>query len=132
MPKFRRLQLLQELLFYISRQYAGDPDLDQTEPRRQMLEIDPSLDAETLPRAYSSGPIDWQTFISPLPTHASWGHGWSLLCDVLIRMPLCVFLRLVNIPYFTPDVHRYMAHRVLRNLPPTHLPEDVVSCLFWK
>ncbi|KAF0314554.1 General transcription factor 3C polypeptide 1 [Amphibalanus amphitrite] len=171
-PKFRRLQMLQELLFYISRDYAGNTQLDQTEPRRQMLAMDPELDPETLPRAYTNN-IDWMTFIgplpthashqysqlpthasqysplpthasqysplpthasqySPLPTHASWGRGWSLLCDVLIRMPLCIFLRMVNIPYFTPTVHRYMAHRVLRNLPPTHLPEDVVSCLFWK
>ncbi|XP_043222103.1 general transcription factor 3C polypeptide 1-like isoform X2 [Amphibalanus amphitrite] len=130
-PKFRRLQMLQELLFYISRDYAGNTQLDQTEPRRQMLAMDPELDPETLPRAYTNN-IDWMTFIGPLPTHASWGRGWSLLCDVLIRMPLCIFLRMVNIPYFTPTVHRYMAHRVLRNLPPTHLPEDVVSCLFWK
>ena len=69
-PKFRRLQLLQELLFYISREYAGDPELDQTEPRRQMLAMDPGLDLDTLPRAYTSN-IDWHTFISPLPTHAS-------------------------------------------------------------
>ena len=130
-PKFRRLQLLQELLFYISWLYTGDPELDQTEPRRQMVLLDPALDPETLPRAYTST-VGLQTFISPLPTHASWGPGWSLLCDVLIRMPLCVFLRLVNISFFTPTVHRYMAHRVLRNLPPTHLPEDVVSCLSWK
>ena len=70
MPKFRRLQLLQELLFYISRLYTGDPELDQTEPRRQMALLDPALDPETLPRAYTST-VGWQTFISPLPTHAS-------------------------------------------------------------
>ena len=70
MPKFRRLQLLQELLFYMSREYVGDPELDQSEPRRQIRAIDPDLEPESLPHAYTAA-VDWQTFISPLPTHSS-------------------------------------------------------------
>ena len=70
MPKFRRLQLLQELLFYISREYTGDPELDQKEPRAQMAALDPDLDLDTLPHAYTNT-VGWQTFVSPLPTHSS-------------------------------------------------------------
>ena len=35
----------------------------------------------------------------PLPAHEGWGAGWCLISDVLVRLPLSIFVKLVSLTY---------------------------------
>jgi general transcription factor 3C polypeptide 1 len=43
-----------------------------------------------------------------------WKDGWCLMCDVLLRLPLSVFVKMVNISIEIPGLERYLAHPILQ------------------
>ena len=43
--------------------------------------------------------LSWRSFVPPLPAHEGWGPGWCLISDVLVRLPLSIFVKLVSLTY---------------------------------
>ena len=68
-------------------------------------------------------------FIPPLPNHMISEAGWAFVCDVLLRLPLCVFVRLVSVNYINKDVEELLAHPLKKNLLVKHLPPFVRQTL---
>ena len=127
-PKFVKMRELHLLLYYLIYGYSGDPELDQGATREQ-LQTAGVLSEEvgeemTSMRLYSSQ-VSWKMFIPPLPAHQGWGLGWCLMCDVLLRLPLSVFVKLVNITQEIPGLLEYLNHPVRRNYLIRTLPHQI-------
>jgi len=126
-PKFVRMRELHLLLFYLSKDYTGDTDLDQFQALKSLQDRD-QLSQEDIRelskcQMYMSNP-DWRMFIPPLPKHSDWKENWCLMCDVLLRLPLSMFVKLVHITFEVPGLQEYLEHPVkqhmlIRNLPST-------------
>lgn len=53
----------------------------------------------------------WTRHIPPLPFHREFGHGWALVSDILLCLPLSVFVQIVQVSY-----------KVSRGAPPAGPP----------
>ena len=127
-PKFVKMRELHLLLYYLIYGYTGDPELEQ-ETTRANLQCPGALTEEVMEemtdrRLYSSS-VSWKMFIPPLPAHQGWGLGWCLMCDVLLRLPLSVFVKLVNITQEIPGLQEYLNHPVRRNYLIRTLPHSI-------
>ena len=71
-------------------------------------------------------------FLSPLPAHNGWGPGWSFLCDILLRLPLSIFVKLVNITYEIEGIDEYLKHRVKQHYLLNNLPKKILDGLLYK
>ena len=116
------------LLYYLIYGYSGHPELDQAATRAQLLSsgvLTEELVEEMAGRRLYSSSVSWKMFIPPLPAHQGWGLGWCLMCDVLLRLPLSVFVKLVNITQEIPGLQEYLNHPVRRNYLIRTLPHSI-------
>lgn len=70
-------------------------------------------------------------FIEPLPEHRGWGEGWSFLCDILLRLPLSTFVKVVNITYQVQGLEEYLGHPIKKHFLLKHLPMEVRQGLIY-
>ena len=127
-PKFVKMRELHLLLYYLIYGYSGHPELDQAATRAQLLSsgiLTEDLVEEMAGRRLYSSSVSWKMFIPPLPAHQGWGLGWCLMCDVLLRLPLSVFVKLVNITQEIPGLQEYLNHPVRRNYLIRTLPHSI-------
>lgn len=61
-------------------------------------------------------------FIPPLPNHMNTESGWAFVCDILLRLPLCIFVRLVSVTYTSGEIQEFLNHPLKRNLLVKYLP----------
>ncbi|KAJ9600248.1 hypothetical protein L9F63_009473, partial [Diploptera punctata] len=130
-PKFVRMQILHQYLFYLLYSYTGKEDLDQEAAVKHVREIDNSMTdeiASEMSQIYLEE-LSWKTFIPPLPKHAGWPEGWTIMCDVLLRLPLYIFVRVVNVSYVLPDLEEYLSHPIRKFYLVKHLPTHLRNAL---
>ena len=127
-PKFVKMRELHLLMFYLIYGYNGEADLDQAETVEQMKTagiVDEAVVEEMSRMTLYTSQVSWKMFIPPLPAHQGWGLGWCLMCDVLLRLPLSVFVKLINITIEVPGLHDYLSHPVRRNYLIRTLPHNI-------
>ncbi|XP_058013284.1 general transcription factor 3C polypeptide 1 isoform X3 [Ahaetulla prasina] len=64
----------------------------------------------------------WKRHIPPLPVHREFGHGWALVSDLLLCLPLSIFVQIVQVSYKVDNLEDYLMdslrkHTLIRNLP---------------
>jgi hypothetical protein len=133
-PKFVRLRVLHEHLFYVIRELTETEQLSN----RQVFELCKSLkikmsqnDITDMPPVYRNE-VSWKMFIPALPQHSNWPKGWALACDIILRMPLSVFVKLYNITYEIPELEEYLSHPIKRHFLLKYLPVSVRNVLLHK
>jgi len=123
-PKFIRMQTMHVLLFYLVYDHLGEPKLSQNQQievlRASGYEIDDKLIQE-FSTIYNTE-VSWKMFVPPLPKHNGWPDGWALMCDVLLGMPLSIFVKVHNITFIIPELDYYLNHPIrkhylIKNLP---------------
>ena len=65
-------------------------------------------------------------FIKKLPENPDWTDGWCLLRDVFHRMPLSVFVKIVNVNYRAEELDDYLNHPIKQHFPLMDLPCQVL------
>ncbi|XP_046395465.1 general transcription factor 3C polypeptide 1 isoform X2 [Ischnura elegans] len=123
-PKFVRMKLLHRFLFYLLYSYEGEKGLDQQQLIEKIILNGHVLDDELtqeLPTIYHPT-ICWKTFIPPLPEHLGFPGGWTFMSDWLLRIPLCIFVKIYNVTCEVPGLEEYLNHPIrqhylLRSLP---------------
>ncbi|XP_026830371.1 general transcription factor 3C polypeptide 1 [Ooceraea biroi] len=125
-PKFIRMQTMHVLLFYLVYDHPGVPKLSQHEQvevlRASGYKIDDKLVKE-FSTIYNTE-ISWKMFVPPLPKHSGWPDGWTLMCDVLLGLPLSIFVKVHNITFVIPELEYYLYHPIrkhylIKNIPVT-------------
>ena len=135
-PKFIRMRELHLLLFYLCRNFTGQK-LTQKEKSTLISDLksqDDSVmttevEAEIASFDIYQGQICWTMFISPLPSHQGWDDGWCLICDVLLRLPLSLFLMLVNVSFVIEGLQEYIEHPIRRHYLICQLPTKIANQL---
>lgn len=129
-PKFIRLRTLHEFLFYLVYAHRKNADLNQTEMIGR-LEADAfdTADIETMPHIWSDG-LSWKTFIPPLIPHDGFPNGWCLVSDCIFRMPLSVFIRIVNYAYKIRGLDEILTHPIKKHFLLQDLPVHIQQALF--
>ncbi|XP_063171074.1 general transcription factor 3C polypeptide 1 [Candoia aspera] len=64
----------------------------------------------------------WMHHIPPLPVHREFGHGWARVSDLLLCLPLSIFVQIVQVSYKVDNLEDYLMdplrkHTLIRDLP---------------
>ncbi|XP_011143807.1 general transcription factor 3C polypeptide 1 [Harpegnathos saltator] len=132
-PKFIKMQTIHVLLFYLVYAYNDVPKVSQEKQieilRTNGYEIDDNL-AKEFSTIYNTK-VSWEMFIPPLPKHGGWPEGWALMCDVLMGLPLSIFVKVFNIKYVIPELERYLSHPIRKHYLVKNLPADIRDALLY-
>ncbi|KAM9857030.1 general transcription factor 3C polypeptide 1 [Aulostomus maculatus] len=64
----------------------------------------------------------WKKFIPPVNRHKEYGSGWAMVGDLLLCLPLSVFIQIIQINYEVEGLEEYLndpvkQHHLIRTLP---------------
>ncbi|XP_034950383.1 general transcription factor 3C polypeptide 1 [Chelonus insularis] len=133
-PKFIRMQILHQFLYYLIYDHQGPLKI----PREQQIQslkmkgyqIDDELEKE-MGEIYNTQ-VGWKMFVPPLPDHNGWPLGWALMCDILLRIPLSIFLKIYRLPFFIPNLDFYINHSIRKHYLIKDLPTLLRNALLLK
>ncbi|RXN35951.1 general transcription factor 3C polypeptide [Labeo rohita] len=98
LPKMPRLRVVHSFLWYLIH---GHP-LRRSDPAEPLPEAPPTEgDAganEGQFRVYVKE-NNWKRYVPPIPLHKDFGYGWALISDVLVSLPLSIFMQVVQVNY---------------------------------
>lgn len=123
-PKFIRMQTMHILLFYLVYDHPGIPKLSQQEQIEILKSNDYEID-DNLIQEFSTIyniEVGWKMFVPPLPKHSGWPEGWALMCDVLLGLPLSIFVKVHNITFIIPELEHYLNHPIRKHYLVKNLP----------
>lgn len=132
-PKFLRMQALHIFLFYLVYDHPGDRILSKAEQIKILRNNDFNITeelAEEFSTIYTKD-ISWKMFIPPLPHYNGWPQGWALMCDVLLRLPLSIFLKIHYLSFEIPEIDRYINHPIRKHYLVKDLPTDIRNSLLY-
>ena len=135
-PKFIRMRELHLLLFYLCRNFTGrkkteEEKLTFIEEIKSLGNVEMTYEIENELSSIDiyQSEVCWTMFISPLPSHQGWDEGWCLICDVLLRLPLSLFLMLVNVSFVIEGLQEYIEHPIRRHYLICQLPSRIANQL---
>ncbi|XP_011252958.2 general transcription factor 3C polypeptide 1 [Camponotus floridanus] len=130
-PKFIRMQTMHILLFYLVYDHPGIPKLSQQEQIEILKSNDYEID-DNLIQEFSTIyniEVGWKMFVPPLPKHSGWPEGWALMCDVLLGLPLSIFVKVHNITFIIPELEHYLNHPIRKHYLVKNLPVTIRNTL---
>ncbi|XP_014614359.1 PREDICTED: general transcription factor 3C polypeptide 1 [Polistes canadensis] len=130
-PKFVRMQALHVLLYYLVYEHPGEDTLSKNEQiqllRANDFSITDSL-AQEMSKIYTTE-VGWKMFLPSLPQHNGWPKGWTLMCDLLLRIPLSIFLKVHSVPFIISGLEYYTNHPIRKHYLIKDLPMNIQSTL---
>ncbi|CAL7934994.1 unnamed protein product [Xylocopa violacea] len=131
-PKFIRMQVLHIFLFYLIYEHPGEQQIskeEQIKVLRNNFNITEEL-IEEFSTIYTKD-VSWKMFVPPLPQYTGWPRGWTLMSDVLLRLPLSIFLKIHYISFLIPDMDQYVNHPIRKHYLVRDLPLDIRNSLLY-
>lgn len=131
-PKFIRLRTLHEFMFYLAREHRTDTEpLNQEEVVTKLMKNYPDAfdDISELPTIWSPE-LGWKMFVPPLVVHTGFADGWCLLSDCIFRMPLSIFVKIINIVYEIKGLNEYISHPIKKHFLVKDIPIHLQQMLF--
>nr|CAI5861266.1 unnamed protein product [Callosobruchus analis] len=134
-PKFIRMRIFHEILYYLTyvNKSSKEP-LSHKEVRELFRSYSIELSEEELermPRIYCKE-LSWRTFISTLPEHKGWPSGWTLLLDVIMRLPVCMFVKVHSCTVECPQLFDILNHPIKRFYLVKDLPQAARNAILFK
>lgn len=130
-PKFVRLRTLHEFMFYLARQLKTTEPLNQVDIVTEWAETSPKLfhNVDEMPMVWHNE-IGWKMFVPPLIKHKGFDTGWCLLSDCLFRMPLSIFVKVINISYEIKGLDEFVSHPIKKHYLVKDIPIHLQQMLF--
>lgn len=128
-PKFLRMRIYHEFLYHIIYDLPEDTQPFDTEETLNIWRAnDVNINVDDLRNCIGPiySPVISETmFIPPLVRQPPYTIGWVILSDVLARLPLSIFLKLVNVNYKVPGLEEWMNDKIKRYVLVNNLPESL-------
>lgn len=126
-PKFLRMRIFHEFLYHIV--YESNDNItpvDTEETLQAWRANDNNIDVDDLRRSIGdiySSTICETMFIPPLVRQPPYSEGWIIFSDIIARLPLSIFLKVISINYKVPGLEEWMNDKVKRYVLFNQLPE---------
>lgn len=129
-PKFIKMRTLHEFMFYLL--YAEDKPVGVIKPLTAIEHwktLEPSVDYDDLlsnqmPPIYAAN-LNWKTFVPPLLPNTEFGDGWILMSDLALRLPLSLFLKMLNIKVEIVGLNEYLEHPIRKHFLLKYIPTAI-------
>uniref|UniRef100_A0A6V7I8R1 Uncharacterized protein n=1 Tax=Bracon brevicornis TaxID=1563983 RepID=A0A6V7I8R1_9HYME len=133
-PKFIRIQIIHIMLYYLIYDHPGPSNVPRAQQIQRLRANGYQIDEKTeraITTIYNSE-VNWKMFIPPLPIHNGFPHGWALMCDILLRLPLSIFLKIHKLPFAIPGLEYYIEHPIRKHFLVRNLPAPIRNGLMHK
>ncbi|NWV38569.1 TF3C1 factor, partial [Grantiella picta] len=74
----------------------------------------------------------WMRYIPPLPVHREFGFGWALVSDILLCLPLSVFVQIIQVSYKVEGLKEFLNDPLKKHTLIRFLPRPVRQQLLYK
>ncbi|NXI56567.1 TF3C1 factor, partial [Chloroceryle aenea] len=74
----------------------------------------------------------WMRYVPPLPVHREFGFGWALVSDILLCLPLSVFIQIVQVSYKVDGLEDFLDDPLKKHTLIRLLPRSVRQQLLYK
>ncbi|XP_075292633.1 general transcription factor 3C polypeptide 1 isoform X2 [Opisthocomus hoazin] len=74
----------------------------------------------------------WMRYVPPLPVHREFGFGWALVSDVLLCLPLSLFVQIVQVSYKVDGLEDFLNDPLKKHTLIRCLPRSVRQQLLYK
>ncbi|XP_064009165.1 general transcription factor 3C polypeptide 1 isoform X2 [Pogoniulus pusillus] len=100
-------------------------------------EVNPEIsaqetEAELSNQAVYVDDVSWTRFVPPLPTHREFGFGWALVSDILLCLPLSIFVQIVQVSYKVEGLEEFLNDPLKKHTLIRFLPRSVRQQLLYK
>uniref|UniRef100_H9GNA3 Ral transcription factor IIIC subunit 1 n=1 Tax=Anolis carolinensis TaxID=28377 RepID=H9GNA3_ANOCA len=128
LPKMPRLKMVHLFLWYL---VYGHPlyRLQNTSGSKE-----PGT-SDTSPPGFLTVYVDnasWMRHVPPLPIHREFGHGWALVSDILLCLPLSLFVQMVQVSYKVDGLEDYFNDPLKKHTLIRYLPRSIRQKLLYK
>ncbi|XP_072026840.1 general transcription factor 3C polypeptide 1-like [Amphiura filiformis] len=69
-----------------------------------------------------SNTYDWRRYVPPFPVDPKRPAGWCVIRDLLLAMPVSIFLKIVSLPIEVKGIKEYLNHPLKKHILMRHLP----------
>ncbi|TFK07415.1 hemojuvelin [Platysternon megacephalum] len=76
--------------------------------------------------------ISWMRYVPPLPVHREFGYGWALVSDILLCLPLSIFIQIVQVSYKVDGLEDFLNNPLKKHTLIRCLPRSVRQQLLYK
>ncbi|XP_053936724.1 general transcription factor 3C polypeptide 1 isoform X2 [Cuculus canorus] len=76
--------------------------------------------------------MSWMRYVPPLPVHREFGYGWALVSDILLCLPLSVFVQIVQVSYKVDGLEDFLNDPLKKHTLIRILPRSVRQQLLYK
>ncbi|KAM5227701.1 general transcription factor 3C polypeptide 1 [Ctenodactylus gundi] len=141
LPKMPRLRMVHMFLWYLiyghpasyvvekpvisserrSARHSGG-NWDASEARDNLENVTWETEVELSTETVYVDDASWMRYIPPIPIHRDFGFGWALVSDILLSLPLSIFIQIVQVSYKVDNLEEYLndplkQHTLIRFLP---------------
>uniref|UniRef100_A0A452TMI6 General transcription factor IIIC subunit 1 n=1 Tax=Ursus maritimus TaxID=29073 RepID=A0A452TMI6_URSMA len=74
----------------------------------------------------------WKRYVPPIPVHKDFGFGWALVSDILLCLPLSIFVQIVQVSYKVDDLEEFLNDPLKKHTLIRFLPRPVRQQLLYK
>ncbi|CAN2391196.1 RNA polymerase III type 2 promoter sequence-specific DNA binding [Pristimantis euphronides] len=74
----------------------------------------------------------WVRYVPPSTIHSEFGPGWILVSDILLCLPLSIFIQIVQVSYKVDDLEDYLNDPVKKHTLIRYLPRSIRQQLLYK
>ncbi|XP_030315833.1 general transcription factor 3C polypeptide 1 isoform X2 [Calypte anna] len=74
----------------------------------------------------------WMRYVPPLPVHREFGSGWALVSDILLCLPLSLFIQIVQVSYKVDGLEDFLNDPVKKHTLIRFLPRSIRQQLLYK
>ncbi|XP_059010754.1 general transcription factor 3C polypeptide 1 isoform X1 [Mustela lutreola] len=74
----------------------------------------------------------WRRYVPPIPVHKDFGFGWALVSDILLCLPLSIFVQIVQVSYKVDDLEEFLNDPLKKHTLIRFLPRPVRQQLLYK
>ncbi|KFM01009.1 General transcription factor 3C polypeptide 1, partial [Aptenodytes forsteri] len=76
--------------------------------------------------------VSWMRYVPPLPLHREFGFGWALVSDILLCLPLSLFVQIVQVSYKVDGLEDFLNDPLKKHTLIRFLPRSVRQQLLYK
>ncbi|XP_047388879.1 general transcription factor 3C polypeptide 1 isoform X3 [Sciurus carolinensis] len=74
----------------------------------------------------------WTRYIPPIPVHRDFGFGWALVSDILLCLPLSLFVQIVQVSYKVDNLEEFLSDPLKKHTLIRFLPRPIRQQLLYK
>ncbi|XP_060028731.1 general transcription factor 3C polypeptide 1 isoform X1 [Erinaceus europaeus] len=109
--------------------YGSDLESSFEDPSGQLpRETDVDLSAEKVYVDEAS----WTRYVPPIPIHRDFGYGWALVSDLLLCLPLSIFVQIVQVSYKVDNLEEFLSDPLRKHMLIRFLPRHIRQQLLYK